>query len=373
MTATVGVNLLWLVPGVVGGSEEYTLRLLRAVDQLDVADLSLRLYAQPELTDAHPDLLQRFEVVHAPKILSSKAARIVAEHTWLARATRNDDLVHHAGGVIPTVGPTPAVVTIHDLQPLDMPEHFGVARRRWLNLMLPRTATAAKAVLCPSAFSTGRVHELLNVEPERLVVVPHGHEPVTPGVLDSVAHEDNLARFGRFVLLPAIAYLHKRHIDVVHAVDELRQRGHEFNIVFTGRPGPRTEAVQNRAQQLGMADRCHVLGRVSETELDGLYRSAFALAFPSIYEGFGNPVLEAMARGCPVVAARAGSVPEVAGDAALLVEPKNVHELADALERLVDNAQLRTELVSAGVERAQEFGWVQAGEALLNAYRCALP
>ncbi len=373
MNAVIGVNLLWLVPGVVGGSEEYILRLLRAVDRLDPDDLWLRLYAQPELVEAHPDLLDRFEIRLSPVNLRRKSARILAEHSWLAQASRGDDLVHHGGGVIPAIAPAPAVVTIHDLQPLDLPENFKNDRRRWLDTMLPKTAKSARAILCPSEFTAGRVRELLSVEPERVVVVPHGHELVEPGVLDEVAHQQNLDRFGRYFLFPSITYAHKRHIDLVHALDMLRDRFPDLQVVMTGGVGPRTDAIANRITQLDLHDRCHVLGRVSENLLDSLYRSAAALVFPSAYEGFGNPTLEAMARGCPVVSTTAASIPEVVGDAALLVEPSNARDLAEAMARILTEPDLTASLRELGVERAKRFGWRGAGEALLSAYRDALP
>lgn len=372
MNPIVGVNLLWLVPGVVGGSEEYILRLLRSVDRLDPGDLWVRLYAQPELVVAHPDLLDRFETRLSPSRIRSKPGRVAAENSWLAHATRNDDLVHHAGGVVPAIATAPAVVTIHDLQPLDMPENFGPARRRWLNTVLPHTARKARSVLCPSSFTAGRVGELLGVEDDRLVVVPHGHEPVESGVVDLVAHQQNLDRFGRFVLFPGIAYAHKRHIDLVDALDLLRDRFGDLQVVMTGGQGPETERLRAHIGELGLENRCHLLGRVSEDLLDSLYRSAKALVFPSAYEGFGNPALEAMARGCPVITTTAASLPEVVGDAALLVEPCDPVALSAAMARVLDDSHLRRDLAEAGIRRAAVFDWRSAGEALLGAYRDAL-
>ncbi len=231
----------------------------------------------------------------------------------------------------------------------------------------------ARSVLCPSQFTARRVTELLGVEPERIVVVPHGHDPVEPGVIDEVAHQQNLGQFGRFVLLPSIAYAHKRHIDLVHALDILRDRFPDLQVVMTGGPGPRSEAIANRIVQLELEDRCHVLGRVSESLLDSLYRSAAALVFPSAYEGFGNPTLEAMARGCPVISTTAASIPEVVGEAGILIEPAQPRLLADAMARVLGDPELSESLSSAGVVRAQNFGWRSAGEALLDAYRGALP
>ncbi len=372
MLPVVGVNLLWLVPGVVGGSEEYTLRLLRAVDRLDPNDLWFRLYVQPSLLEAHPDLQERFEVMVTPRALGSKAARIATEHSWLAHVSRHDQLMHHAGGVVPFVSGVPSVLTIHDLQPLDMPQHFGVVKRSWLRATLPRSARVARRVLCPSTFSANRVAQLLDVAPNRLRVVPHGHERTTPGVLDPATDEALRERFGRFLLLPAIAYAHKRHADLIDALALLADRFGDLSVVMTSSVGPETSDVLAKAEALGLHERCHYLGRVDEADLDALYRSAAAMVFPSVYEGFGNPTLEAMARGCPVVATTAASIPEVVGDAGLLVEPAQPRALAAAVARVLAEPGLADTLAEAGVEQAKKFGWREAGQHLLGAYREAL-
>ena len=369
---TVGVNLLWLVPGVVGGSEEYTLRLLGAVDQLGGDDLWIRLYGSPDLFEAHPHLARQFETVVSPVASASKGVRIAAENSWLAAVSRYDDLVHHAGGVVPLVRSQTSVLTIHDLQPLEMPENFSALKRRWLGSMVPRSVRAARLVLCPSEFTAGTIVERLGVPPARVRVVRHGHEPTEPGVLDPAADAELRARYGRYLLLPAIAYAHKRHVDAVLAVDRLRSRFDDLHLVCTGRPGPETPELQRLIRQLDLDDRVHLLGRIPEQELDALYRSAAALVFPSAYEGFGNPALEAMARGCPVVATTAGALPEVVGDAGLLVPPARSGALAAAVARVLDEPGLADQLREAGVVRATRFSWLDAGRQLGAAYREAL-
>lgn len=368
----VGVNLLWLVPGVVGGSEEYTVRLLRALDRLDPEDLELRIYAQPSLAEAYPDLTNRFETIVAPAVLSNKVARIGADATWLVRAARNDDLIHHAGSVVPLTSPRPYVFTVHDLQPLDLPENFSLVKRNWMKRMLPPSIRNATLALCPSQFTADSITRHVDWSVDRIRVVPHGHEPVDAGVAHADVAADLQRRFGRYVLLPAIAYPHKRHVDLLDALGRLADEIPDLAVVFTGGPGPETPALDEHAQSLGLADRVHRLGRVSEGELDGLYRSAAATVFPSTYEGFGNPALEAMARGCPVIATTAASIPEVVGDAGLLVEPRSPDALADAMRRVLGDPELDAQLRAAGPVRAEHFGWKGAGEALVSAYRDAL-
>ncbi len=372
MASVVGVNLLWLVPGVVGGSEEYTVRLLRAFDRLDPEDLELKLYAQPALAEAYPDLTNRFETLVAPRALSNKVARIGADATWLAWVARHDDLVHHAGSVVPSTSPRPYVFTVHDLQPLDIPENFSLIKRNWMKRMLPPSIRNATLVLCPSRFAADSITRHVEWSVDRIRVVPHGHEPVEAGVAHADVAADLRRRFGRYLLLPAIAYPHKRHVDLIDALARLADDFPDLSVVFTGGAGPETMALEAHAASLGLAHRVHRLGRVSESELDDLYRSATALVFPSTYEGFGNPALEAMARGCPVIASRAASIPEVVGDAGLLVEPKSPEAIAAAVRRLLSEEGLDAQLRIAGPERAGAFGWKAAGQALIDAYRDAL-
>lgn len=370
--AVVGVNLLWLVPGVVGGSEEYTVRLLRAFDRLDPEDLELKLYAQPALAEAYPDLTNRFETVVGPRILSNKAARIAADATWLVRACGEDDLVHHAGSVAPINSPRPYVLTVHDVQPLDLPENFSFVKRNWMLRMMPPSIRNATLVLCPSRFAADSIIRRVDWSADRVRVVPHGHEPVEAGVAHADVAADLRRRFGRYLLLPAIAYPHKRHVDLIDALARLADDFADLSVVLTGGPGPETEALDHHAASLGLADRVHRLGRVSEAELDDLYRSATALVFPSTYEGFGNPTLEAMARGCPVIASDAASIPEVVDDAGLLVEPRSPEAIEAAVRRLLADPELEARLRTAGPKRAEAFGWKAAGQALIGAYRDAL-
>ena len=370
--STIGINLLWLVPGVVGGSEEYTMRLLHGLDQLDTDDLWIRLYGQPELFDTYPDLEKRFEAAVCPRLTASKAARIAAENTWLATVAKDDDLVHHAGGIVPFVRTQVPILTVFDLQPLEMPQHFSLLKRRWLGTMIPRSVRAARLVLCPSAFTANRIEAMLGASAHKLRIIHSGHEECEPGVRDLDAHAALRGRFGRYLLLPAITYPHKRHADLVMALDRLRDRFPELSVVITGRADTEDAPLRELIARLGLRDRVHQLGRVSESELDDLYRSADALVFPSEYEGFGNPVLEAMARGCPVVTTDAAALPELSGPAGLVVPVGRPAALAGAIARVLDEPGLADKLRAAGAERAKEFSWRRAGTELADCYREAL-
>ena len=373
----VGVNLLWLVPGVVGGSEEYTTRLLRAVARRDPEDCDLTLFVLEPFADAHPELVEAFDTVTVPLDGHRKPERVAAEATWLAfEAHRRDiDLLHHAGGVVPP-GPaitrTPAVLTIHDLQPLLLPENFSTIKRRWLAVMLPRSARRARLVLTPSDPASRSVVELLDVPEDRVLTVPHGVEPPPPVPEGRLAEVRDRYRLGeRVVLYPAITYPHKDHATLVRAFARIAADRPDLTLLLVGGPGPAEAELAAVIRATGRGDQVRRTGRIPWDDLDALYALATAVAVPSRFEGFGAPALEAMAAGAPLVAADATALPWVVGEAGRLVPPGDVDAWAATLAEVVDDPDEQARLRAAGRKRASGFDWDRAADALLTAYRRA--
>lgn len=372
--ARVGVNLLWIVPGEVGGSEEHTVRLLAALAEAAPDDLDVRLYVNRSFPAAHPDLVAALPTVVAPVSGRSRPLRVAAETTWLAARSRRDRLavVHHAGGTMPPLRPVPGIVTLHDLQPLSHPERFGLVKRTYIRLVAPRSLRAAALVVTLTGFTGTDAVERAGVDPARLRRVPSGIDEPGPEP-DPLIVEETLARYGlagrRVVLYPAITYDHKNHRTLVAAMARLAPSHPDLTLVLTGGAGPVEAEVMAEVASRGLADRVRRTGRIPETDLDVLYRRAAALAFPSSYEGFGLPVLEAMSRGCPVVASTAGALPEVTGGAADLVDPLDVEGWADALGEVLDRPEHRLLLVRRGWERARHYRWPEAAARLAAVYR----
>ncbi len=373
----VGVNLLWLVPGVVGGSEESTVRLLHGLADLDPPDVAVELFALDDLRRAHPDLVARFPTRTIGLRGRAKALRVVAETTWLAAQARRRrlDVVHHAGGVVPLLrGAAATVLTIHDLQPLDLPENFAPVKVAYLRAVLPRSARVAEVVTTPSQASAQRVIERLAVHPGRIRVIPHGLGPeaftsVDPSEVERVQTLFGLAR--RWILYPVITYPHKNHRVLVQAFARLAPSHPDVDLVLAGGAGPEEAAVREAIASSGLAGRIHRTGRVPRGDLDDLLAGAAVVAFPSRYEGFGVGVLEAMAAGVPVVASDATALPEVVGEAGTLVDPDDVDGWAAALARVLDDSDHRVAAVRAGRERAATFTNRAGAVALVAAYRDA--
>ncbi len=375
----IGINLLWMVPGTVGGSETYTTRLLHGLAERG-SRLRYVLFALPTFEAAHPDIASRFEVRYAPLSGQVKSFRVAGENTWLLRQCRKQRvaLIHHAGGIVPLVHAARPVLTIHDLQYLYFPEYFTRAKLTYLRTMIPRSAEAARLILTPSAFTRRTVIERLHIDPEIVRVIPHGISPRPPQGARDVRKHYGLP--GPFFIYPAATYPHKNHLLLIEAFARLRARRGDVHLALTGPRGNMMWAtgvemekrVAHEIDARGLSASVHRLGYVPAADLDALYREATALVFPSRFEGFGAPVLEAMARGCPVIAADATSLPEVAGGAALLVSPDNAARWAEAMERVLDDIALRDELVRAGCERAAASTWSRSAELLEEAYIHAL-
>jgi glycosyltransferase involved in cell wall biosynthesis len=370
----VGVNLLWLVPGEVGGREEYTVRLLRALGEIAPSDLEITLYVNGRFPEAHPDLVDRFRTRVAPVSGTSRPLRVLAESTWLAGRVRRDrcEIVHHAGGTMPMLRSAPGIVTLHDLQPLTHPERFGALKRTYIRAVTPRSMRAARTVVCLSEFTAGDAVARAGVDPSRVRLVPCGVDD--PGaVVDHDRQTRLIARYGltdrRFVLYPAITYAHKNHETLIAAFARMASVRDDVSLVLTGGEGPNETVVSSTIDAYGLDDLVVRTGRIPERELDLLYRSATVMAFPSLYEGFGLPALEAMSRGCPVVASDVGGLPLVLGDAADYVDPVDVAGWAEVVGGLLDDPGRRTVLSRRGFERVRRFDWPASAEALASIYR----
>jgi alpha-1,3-rhamnosyl/mannosyltransferase len=375
VTRRIGVNLLWLVPGVVGGSEESTVRALDAVvGPAAASGFEVVLFALADLVSAHPDTTARFATVTAPVDGSNKPRRVLCENTWLHSAARDHriDLLHHAGGVVPPMSPRPCTVTIHDLQPLDLPSNFSATKRNYLRSVLGLSTRRARRVAVPSEFTRGRVIERLGVDPDRVDVVPWS-APVPSEPIDGAA--DLVSGLGigeRFLLYPAVTYPHKNHLTLIEAFDVLAADDPDIELVLCGGAAQSETAVRARIMRSPAALRIHRVGRVPVPTLEALYRSAIAMVWPSTYEGFGLPPLEAMVRGCPVIASDIPVLSEVVGDAAVVVEPTDVAGWTEAMRAVTTDATRRHELCEAGLARAALFSPERTADALVHLWCRAL-
>jgi alpha-1,3-rhamnosyl/mannosyltransferase len=359
----VAVNLLWMTSGRVGGSEEYLTRQLAGLDPDAGCDPTL--YCQPSFAISHPELAARFATVAMPFARDWRPVRILAEHTWLPVRTRHADVVHHGGGTVPAGGRGPVLLTVHDLQYLAHPEYFSRTRLAYLRRMMPASIGRSSVVAVPSAFVRDSVVDAFSFDPERVVVVPHGVPEPAP--IDPVRRADTLDRYGvtpgGFVVYPAISHPHKSHRVVVAMLDRLDPA---LRLVLVGGPGAADDELQREIAASPHRDRVMRTGRITASDRDVLVGAAAALVFPSEYEGFGAPLVEAMALDTPVVCGDAAAVREVAGDAAVVVPERSAEAWAAGV---VDAISRRDELIARGRRRRADFTLAVSGAALATAYR----
>jgi glycosyltransferase involved in cell wall biosynthesis len=333
---TVGIALLTLVPGRLGGSETYVRGLLEGLSR--VGELDYRVLLPPIAPHAAEGLEADVAVEYrraesVPSRLAAMALAAARPGPLRARLA-GTDVVHYPLTVaLPTVA-QPSVVTLHDLQHLDLPQLFPRAERAFRAVAWHRSLRSADRVIAISEFVRGRAVELLGLDDTHVRVVPLGLD-------HDVLHPRGTRE--QFVYYPARRWPHKNHERLFAAFAELRRERPELRLVLTG-----------GGDFADVPDGVEARGHVPYAEVVRLLQTAAALVFPSLYEGFGLPPLEAMACGCPVACSNAAALPETVGDAARLFDARDPQAIADAVLDVLSDPD---EWARRGIERAAHFSW----------------
>lgn len=363
----IGVNLLWLRPGQVGGTETYAVSHIRGLADQRPEGLEFTFFVLPSFAEAHPDLAARVEWVPAPVSGRSQGVRVAAEASWLAAQSRRRalDVVHHVGGTIPVVRGARAIVTVHDVQYLEHPEYFSPAKRAFLCRRVPAAIKGSELVLVPTEFTRREVIDRLGATPERVLVVPPGFEGVTQAISQRTHHDAEVPTF----VYPALTHPHKDHGVAIGAMAVLRERGIDARLILTGSPGRADQGVRELIEELDLGDRVEVRGHIPRVELDAALDESVALVYPSRYEGFGAAAVEAMSRGVPVLVASGTGMAEVVAEAGMLLPPGDPREWATAMAALIADPAARRAMSEAGRARAADFGIEASTKRLIEVYR----
>lgn len=273
----------------------------------------------------------------------------------------------------PTLSGTRTLLTVHDLSFVRAPETTTPVLKAYLDAVVPRSVRRATHVLADSQATKDDLVELYKTPPDKITVLLGGVNPEFRPITDAHARQVVRARYS----LPPNPYIfsvgtvqpRKNYARLVQALAALGPQHADVHLVIAGGRGWLDAPIYQTVRDLGMGERVHFTGFVRDEDLPVLYSDAACLAYPSLYEGIGLPVLEAMACATPVVTSTISSLPEVAGDAALLIDPYDVEALAGALRRLLDDSALRETLVARGVRQAAFFTWERAASQLLAVYR----
>ncbi len=280
------------------------------------------------------------------------------------------DLLHAPVNVVPLLALVPTVVTIHDLIFMVMPDRYLPAKRRYLETFTRLSVRRARHVIAVSEHTRADVIRLLGVPPERVTAVPNGVAahlaPPDPTALDLFRALHGLP--ARYLLYMGTLEPRKGLVPLIEAYARLRRRGLDWPLVLAGGKGWLYEEIFTAVETLGLRDHVRFPGYVAHEEQALWYGAATVFVYPSTYEGFGLPVLEAMACGTPVLTSTASSLPEAAGDAALLADCADEEALAVALDRLCGDESLRADLRRRGLARAALFPWSRTAAQTVRVY-----
>lgn len=352
----IGVNALYLIPGGVGGTEIYLRELLAALAELDQTNQYLvftNLETQNDLVPKQANFHWKPQAVHA----RFRPGRILWEQIVLPfeAARYRLDVLFNPGFTSPIFSPCRQVTVFHDLQHKRYPEYFRWFDLPFWRLLLWASANRSHLLIAVSEATRSDLLRFYRIPEERVTVVHHGVEPAFSR-LDRSQTEDYLL---------CVSTLHP-HKNLPRLIRAYGRKARDFRLILAGLRGFHAESIEREIVEMGLQDSVQITGWVPREELYSLYSRARAFVYPSMFEGFGMPVLEAMAAGIPVACSGIRPLREVAGDAALFFDPLDEDAIAATIERVMDDGQLRDRLTQAGRERARPFTWQRSAQQTLK-------
>ncbi|MCK4598765.1 glycosyltransferase family 4 protein [Candidatus Bipolaricaulota bacterium] len=366
----IGINLLFLLPGIVGGTETYALSLLRALGQIDRQN-EYMVFLNRESAELQLPPQSNFEAVICPVSAKIRAVRYLWEQFVLPFQARTYrlDLLHSLGYVQPLRLPCKSVVTVPDLNFHNLCDFLPLVRRTVLRFFVSQSARRADHVLTISQASRNQIISILGV-PAQKVTVAHlaaketRARPVSFDVLRQKLHVQK-----PYILALSSLSPHKNMRRLIEAFAIIRERGFvEERLILAGHPPRGKSSLDELVSRKSLGNCVRFTGYVSDEALASLYTHAELFVFPSLYEGFGIPVLEAFTYGTPVALSNATSLPEVAGDAASYFDPRNTEEIAGTIIHMLQDKALQARLVLKGKERARLFTWERSARRTLETY-----
>ncbi len=361
------------------GTEAYSLHLIQSLVKIPRAH-QFRLYTPvplpTDLAGAECDAECEVRVIPLPRLWT---------HVRLAWEVRrhSPDVLFVPAHVMPLMCPVPTVVTVHDLGYLCYPQAHRPYDRWYLDLTTRRHARLAAYIVADSQATRDDLVRHYQADPDRVIVVYPGRDEKLARVESPGAVTDVRERYGilgvpseakrrtngmggDYLLYLGTLQPRKNLVRLVEAFAHLQPAAIDMQLVLAGKKGWHCEVLIDRVRSLGLSGRVAFPGYVDDDDKAALISGATALVYPSLYEGFGLPVLEAMACGTPVLTSNVSSLPEVAGNAALLVNPLNVDDISAGISRLITDADLRRSLVMKGYAQVRKFSWARAGYQVLQ-------
>jgi glycosyltransferase involved in cell wall biosynthesis len=367
----IGLNLIFLVPREMSGLETYARELTAALLE-QRRDIRITAFVNREAA-GDPTWHELVPTVTVPVYGRRRSAWVRGEQLLLPRLAHRArvDVLHSLASTAPSWGSFRRVVTIHDLIYRIHPEAHGW-RTFAMRALIPLAARRSDRVIVPSHSTEHDLVQMLNVSPRKIDVIPNGIGAATAAQWtpdDDLRQRYDLG-YGPFVLTVSLKRPNKNLTRLLDALALIPSERRPL-LALAGHATPYEQTLREHAVRVGVASDARFLPWVPAEDLEGLYRAATAFVFPSLYEGFGLPVLEAMSRGLPVACSNRGGLAEVADDAALTFDPEQPYEIAAAIERLVNDAGERELLRRAGEANAARFSWAETARRTLASYEAA--
>lgn len=364
----IALNLLYLIPGVVGGTETYARRLTKALGTLD-SENEYVVFVNRDSAELDITPAANFRRVVCPFMATRRSVRYAWEQGVLPLQLRRlaPDIVHSLGYVGPLAASGRQVVTVHDLNFLGHRGRHSALDRRAFGWFVQRTVMRADRVIAVSEFSRSEIIKHMHVPADKITVVHQaGNDAFTSDSVDAPPSElvQNVSR--PYILAFSALSAHKNVNRLLAAFDRVSSFV-PHTLVLVGHLPDKATDIRAEIDQTSNA-RVHFTGFVEDADLVALMRGASLVAYPSLYEGFGLPVLDAQNAGVPVACSSAGSLPEVAGDGAYFFDPLSVDEIAEGLKRCLLNMDLRANLVERGYDNARRFSWENTARKTLDVY-----
>ena len=377
------INAVAFSPGRMGGVETYLRSLVESLQRADITNdyqviFNKRYIESLALSNPKFHMLQCTYSKPSPLWYLRAAIRYTTKVDIL-RPFMNQlkaDIIHHPFSILQPINhKIPSVLTFHDMQHEFYPEYFSAYAIKARKNLWRKSAEQATRIIAISEHAKSSLVERYEVDPAKIDVVYNGHDPQfrvieDPDRWDAFRSKYRLQK--PFVFYPAATWPHKNHQRLLAAVRLLKDYyGFDGQLVLSGISMQGNDEVLAEIGRLGLHNDVTVLGYLPYEDLPGLYNLARLMVFPSLFEGFGLPLLEAMACGCPVACSNVTSIPEVVGDSAVLLNPCSVEDMAEKIWSLWCDKELRRELFVKGLERAKLFNWDSMARKTIHVYEKA--
>jgi len=365
----IGINALYLLPGKVGGSETYIRSLVRSLLEID-RDNTYVFFINKESKGIFPESDPRVKIVLCPIEAINRPIRILWEQFILPFQVKRHkvDVLLSAGMTAPFFCPVPSVLVIYDLQHINQPRNFPRLYLFFLKTILYLSAKSSNGIITISGHVKQDIIRHYTIKPERIMVGYLAVDqdlffPIVSGDIGSIRTKYKLPE--HYILYAAAFLPHKNHERLLQAFKEMHDTMPGMTLVLTGAWETGYDKTRNMIAALGLQNSVIMLGWLPFEVIPAIYRGAELFVYPTLHEGFGLPILEAMASGVPVVCSKIEPLIEVAGDAALFVDPYDHRDIAKGLSSALHDGDMRTRLIQKGLHRVRDFTWEATAQSTL--------